>query len=251
MSTIDGMAQLYLGSYSAGASGSGAQTSGIDSALSDLLSTGNTAGGGVSTEEILSQAEQAITVDDSNQAQQLNQTNALVQFYNDASSLNQAAAQLSPSAYSDDGSAALTESNIDNFVSAYNSIVSDANGSQRYISPDALDGLTQGFEDEAGNLQTIGITQNSDGTLSIDEDTLNSAIENDPDAVASALTGADGLASNTVSATQDILNKPLSRYAAALSPQNNNGADFYSIASAINASDSFSTFLGQMMNTKG
>ena len=254
MSSIDSMAQLYLDQYNLETSNSlqsnGSQSSGMDSALADIIADNSTSGSGVSLGDILAQTEAAYSIDQANEQLQSNQTNALVQFYNDASSLNQAASQLvTPS--DSDKSNNISAANINDFVTAYNDLVSLANDNSQYINSSALAPITQSFENEAQNLQSIGITQNSDGTLSVDQDTLNNALENNRDTVESAFASVDGLASNAASATQNILTNSLSQYATQLTPESTNSTSFYNLVGELNTSDLWNSFLGQVLNTNG
>jgi flagellar hook-associated protein 2 len=137
---------------------------------------------------------------------------------------------------------------VNNFVTAYNNLVSFAASNSQYISSNALNELNQGVQNQASDLQSIGITQNYDGTLGVNQDTLSSSIANNSGAVASAKTGAGGLASNTFSATQNIVNNSLSNYASELTTASNESSTFYNFIGAENTSNLWSA-LGQNLTT--
>lgn len=97
------------------------------------------------------------------------------------------------------------ESNIANFVNAYNDLVNTVNGLTEYDPDAGVGGILQGdsaarnilnqIRRELGNsiangsaytsLASIGITTNNDGTLGLDSNKLASSIQDDVDAVAS------------------------------------------------------------------
>ncbi len=250
VSTVDSMVQMSQLQYSVTNSSSSSS-----SLLSEIA--GGSTQSSTATTAILTQAENAVVTNVSNAELQANQTGALVQFQSYASSLNEAATELSPSltgfddSSDDSSSTGISADNINNFVTAFNNLVSYASSNQQYISSDALSGLQQGVTDELPDLQSIGITQNSDGTLSVDQDTLSSSIENDPDSVASVITGVDGLASNSYLATNDITNSPLSTFAANLTSASTGSTDFYNFVGQQSTSQMWSSLLGQFLNTNG
>lgn len=223
-----------------GSSGSGS------SSLSSILSengSGGTAINGVSSNMVLEQAENAASINTDNASLQSDQTSALVQFYNYAASVSSTAGTLSSEM---DDTSSLNYDDISSFVNAYNNLVSYAGGNTNYISSNALDNLNQNASEESDNLSSIGISENSDGTLSIDESTLQSSLASDPDSVASAL---GNFVSETQTSAQTITSGSLSDYAANLTDSNNGSTDFYNYVNSLSASSVTNSLLGQFIDT--
>lgn len=86
------------------------------------------------------------------------------------------------------------ESSIEDFVSAYNDARSYAADNAEYFRED-INASFGSFTNRAKlDLADVGIKVNTDGTLSINSDTLQDAIANDASAVQDALGGVNGLA---------------------------------------------------------
>ncbi|MDI3312139.1 MAG: flagellar filament capping protein FliD [Thermoanaerobacterium sp.] len=125
---------------------------------------------------------------------------------------------------------------INNFVNEYNEMLTYANQNQQYISPLVVSGLTQSYEYQASNLQAIGITQNPDMTFSIDQNTLNNAIQNNFSTVQAAFAGFDGLAVNVGQFAGQIAESPLTDYANEVMPTVNNNMGIYNSTGMLDAS---------------
>ncbi|AFK87382.1 MULTISPECIES: flagellar filament capping protein FliD [Thermoanaerobacterium] len=125
---------------------------------------------------------------------------------------------------------------INNFVNDYNEMLTYANQNQQYISPLVVSELTQSYEYQASNLQAIGITQNPDMTLSIDQNTLNNAIQNNFSTVQAAFAGFDGLAVNVGQFAGQIAESPLTDYANETMPLVNNNMGIYDSTGMLDAS---------------
>lgn len=125
---------------------------------------------------------------------------------------------------------------INNFVNDYNEMLTYVNQNQQYISPLVASELTQSYEYQASNLQAIGITQNPDMTLSIDQNTLNNAIQNNFSTVQAAFAGFDGLAVNAGQFAGQIAESPLTDYANETMPLVNNNMGIYDSTGMLDAS---------------
>ncbi|WP_078060356.1 flagellar filament capping protein FliD, partial [Desulfotomaculum copahuensis] len=125
---------------------------------------------------------------------------------------------------------------INNFVNNYNEMLTYVNQNQQYISPLVASELTQSYEYQASNLQAIGITQNPDMTLSIDQNTLNNAIQNNFSTVQAAFAGFDGLAVNVGQFAGQIAESPLTDYANETMPLVNNNMGIYDSTGMLDAS---------------
>lgn len=143
-------------------------------------------------------------------------------------------------------------SSISNFVNNYNNMINYLNQNQQYISPDVVSNLEQSYENQSANLAAIGITQNSDMTLSVNQNALNSAIQNNFSQVQDAFSGLDGIAVTTGQIAQNITSNPLTTYAnpAAYIPQSSTAAT-YNYLGTLNTSNIISQLLpsGQLINT--
>ncbi|ORX23339.1 flagellar hook protein FliD [Thermoanaerobacterium sp. PSU-2] len=125
---------------------------------------------------------------------------------------------------------------INNFVNDYNEMLTYVNQNQQYISPLVASELTQSYEYQASNLQAIGITQNPDMTLSIDQNTLNNAIQNNFSTVQAAFAGFDGLAVNVGQFAGQIAESPLTDYANETMSLVNNNMGIYDSTGMLDAS---------------
>lgn len=125
---------------------------------------------------------------------------------------------------------------INNFVNDYNEMLTYVNQNQQYISPLVASELTQSYEYQASNLQAIGITQNPDMTLSIDQNTLNNAIQNNFSTVQAAFAGFDGLAVNVGQFVGQIAESPLTDYANETMSLVNNNMGIYDSTGMLDAS---------------
>lgn len=107
----------------------------------------------------------------------------------------------------------LTSDSINNFINAYNNMVSFVSQNQQYLNSSLTNQLSNSFQNASSNLQLIGITQNTDGTLAINQDTLNDALQNNILGVQSAFSGVDGIAVSAGDLAQSITQNSLSDYA--------------------------------------
>jgi len=140
---------------------------------------------------------------------------------------------------------------INNFVNEYNKMIAYVNQNQQYISPLVTSELVQSYEYQAANLQAIGITQNPDMTLSIDQNTLNSALQNNFNTVQTAFAGYDGLAVNVGQLAEQIAESPLTAYANEMVPIGNNYMGLYNSLGMLDTSLIWSMLLpsGQFVNS--
>lgn len=69
--------------------------------------------------------------------------------------------------------------------------------------------MRQNMTDASDSLSSIGITINSNGTLTVNEDTLESALSSDASSVASTLSG---LASTTKASASGLVSGTLTQY---------------------------------------
>jgi len=101
-----------------------------------------------------------------------------------------------------------SNSSTSDIVDSITSFVSDYNDATELFSDNsdistALSGLATSFSDGTTDssdlLSSIGITVDEDGKMTVDEDTLTDAVENDYSTVQSVLGGSTGLASQAYS----------------------------------------------------
>ncbi|MGI9861250.1 flagellar filament capping protein FliD [Moorella naiadis] len=102
---------------------------------------------------------------------------------------------------------------INNFVTAYNNLVTFTAQNSQYISPQLLSILKQSYSYQAANLAAIGITQNQNGTLAINQTALTSALQNNLGLVETAFSGVNGLAVSAGFNAQQIATNPLTTFA--------------------------------------
>jgi flagellar hook-associated protein 2 len=177
----------------------------------------------ISPSTLNSAAEQAMQTNNTNDQVATEQASALAQFSSDANSLYQYASQLQTNTDASNANVTLStdspinSDSITNFVNAYNNMISFTNQNQQYIDSSVMNNLSSSYSNVASELQSVGITQNSDGTLSIDQDTLNDALQNNSSTVQSAFSGFDGIAVTTGNDAQDITQSSLSNYATQVS----------------------------------
>lgn len=226
------------------------ESSSVESSLITQLT--GTAASGVSLSDLLSEAENAQAQNASNASFAGSQASALQTFNNDVSAVFSAAQKVTGStglglSYDSDGGD-VSESSVDALVSAYNSLVQNTAGNSAYVRSDAISSLKMDVDGSASSLSEIGVTENGDGTLSVDSDTLESALQNAPGSVEQALTGANGLASNLQLSAQGLMSQPLSTFAAAQSPSGGSSA-LYTEAAMLSASSLWSALSGSLLNT--
>lgn len=103
---------------------------------------------------------------------------------------------------------------VNNLVNAYNSLVSFTNLNAGFLSPQISQRLTSAYNLKAPELNALGITANANGTLTVDQTKLTTAVTNNLAAVKSALGGANGFAVNLGLLGQEITTSPLGSFAA-------------------------------------
>ncbi len=122
--------------------------------------------------------------------------------------------------------ASTIESNVSSFVSAYNTLIGSLSSLGGYDSSTDTAGpmmgsaLLSGIEDQIQNalfsvvdtgsstynsLASVGITANSDGTLSLDQSTLSNALSSDYSAVSALFSGSTGVAATLNTQITDAL----------------------------------------------
>ncbi|HHW41592.1 MAG TPA: flagellar filament capping protein FliD [Syntrophomonadaceae bacterium] len=100
---------------------------------------------------------------------------------------------------------------INNFVAAYNNLITFAAQNLQYINPRLLSSLKQAYQ--GANLAAIGITRNPDGTLVINQSTLTNAIQNNLGLIENAFSGINGLATVAGLKARQIFTGPLTAFA--------------------------------------
>lgn len=140
---------------------------------------------------------------------------------------------------------------INSFIKNYNNFISYVNQNRQYISPEIIENIMESYQLQSANLEVLGITKNPDMTLSVDQNTLNSNLQNNLGAVQSAFSGVDGFAVNIGSIAQRIVNSPLTDYANVLPYAENNYVSIYNNLGLLNTASMISMLLpqGQLFNT--
>jgi flagellar hook-associated protein 2 len=103
---------------------------------------------------------------------------------------------------------------VNNLVNAYNSLVSYAAQNAGFLSPVISQSLANAYELKAPELNALGITSNTNGTLSVNQNTLTTAVTQNLGNVMSAFGGANGFAVNLALLGQEITTSPLWSFAA-------------------------------------
>ncbi len=166
-----------------------------------------------------------------------NQTSSLSTFYNESSALSSSAGALYHAAQDP---SSLSYDDLSSFVDSFNSLLSGSGSSSGYVDSGDLSTLKESVTDNADALSAIGITANSDGTLSVDEGTFQSALSSDPNSVASTL---GNLASSVQSSSQTLASNTFASYSSNLQKT----IGFYA---KLNQYEATSAFLGQLFDTK-
>ncbi|MCL5676959.1 MAG: flagellar filament capping protein FliD [Firmicutes bacterium] len=100
-----------------------------------------------------------------------------------------------------------------NLVNQYNNMQRYLNTSGQHIASTFKGEIGQAVT-QAPGLGAIGITTNGDGTLSLDQNKLTTAIQTDFASVQQALGGYNGLGTTLANAAQHVLSSPLANFAA-------------------------------------
>ncbi|HEY3375383.1 MAG TPA: flagellar filament capping protein FliD [Candidatus Aquicultor sp.] len=139
---------------------------------------------------------------------------------------------------------------VNSFVSAYNNMVSFTAENQQYIKPQVASSLNKSFTSQMSALRSIGITQNPDQTLAVDQSKLNSALQNNFKSVQAAFSGLDSIATNAGAQSRSIAVSPLNSYASQPPLANDTAPVLYSYLGSLNQSSLLSAFLstGQLIN---
>lgn len=102
------------------------------------------------------------------------------------------------------------EGAVTGFVSGLNSFIGHLEENSDYIKDEVLAAVNSFIAGNKSGLASIGITQNEDGTLAVDEDLLSAAAGGDTDKIKSVFGGRDGLAVRVNSyASQVATDSPL------------------------------------------
>ncbi len=126
--------------------------------------------------------------------------------YTDAKSLSSAAGTLASKTADN-----LTYSDVSDFVSKYNALLDDADESTASLNGSDLESVKEAVSGNSEALAAIGITADSDGTLSIDDDTFESALASDSSSVVSTL---ESTASSVKTASSSLISDTLASYTA-------------------------------------
>lgn len=139
---------------------------------------------------------------------------------------------------------------INNFVAAYNNLMTFAAQNAQYINPLLLTGLKQSYTYRAANLAAIGITQNPAGILTINQNLLTSAIQNNLGLVETAFSGSNGLAVTAGLKAQQVATSPLNTLANPLPLDGRNYLPIYTLLGVLNTSTLWSFLLpsGQLLD---
>jgi len=168
---------------------------------------------------------------------------ALSEFYGYTSSLSSSASTL----YSEsEDSTDLNTDDISSFVSAYNNLINYADENTSYVSANQLESIKQNVTDAADSLSSIGITVNSDGTMTVDNDTLESALTDDATSVASTL---NSLTSNTKASAKTLTNSSLENYIASFKESIAGYTKLSKCSSLLDYSSSDSSLFGQLLDS--
>jgi flagellar hook-associated protein 2 len=95
-----------------------------------------------------------------------------------------------------------------NFVKQYNATVNALKNSGLTMASKLISRLAQSSSSQAGDLETIGLTRNSDNTLSLDQSVFQQALTSNPNRTASLLSGYGDLASGVQSVAQSVTALP-------------------------------------------
>lgn len=95
---------------------------------------------------------------------------------------------------------------IGNFISDYNNLISDA--SNNGVSINSIKGMVTAIKNNKSNLENIGISINSDNTLSIDKKKLAESIDSNYKLVKDTFTGYQGVAEKIELFSKSIAKNP-------------------------------------------
>lgn len=206
MSAISSISSLFS-QYESRISGSGSNST--SNTASTLLSTlENNSSSSVSS--LLGSSSTSSSVDDESESLFTSKTNSLGEFYSYAKKLSSAADSL----YSEsENPSTLSYDDISAFVTSYNNAVNYASQNSEYVNSNELSSVQANITNSKSNLSSIGITVNSDGTLSINKDTLTSSLSNDASTVASTL---KNVASATKTSSAKLVSNSLTNYTSSL-----------------------------------
>ena len=100
------------------------------------------------------------------------------------------------------------EQAITSLVSGINSFINFLGSNSNYIQDNVLSTINNFISDNQSQLNSLGITQGSDGTLTIDTNTLSNALTQNMAGVQDALTGITGLAQEVNDYASNISQDP-------------------------------------------
>lgn len=139
---------------------------------------------------------------------------------------------------------------INNFVTAYNNLVTFTAQNLQYVNPQLLSSLKQSYSYQAANLAVIGITQNPDGTLAVNQTTLTNFLQNNLGLVETAFSGSNGLAVTAGLKAQQVSTSPLITFANPLPQFNTAYFSLYNWWGLLNTASLWSVLLppGQLFD---
>lgn len=109
--------------------------------------------------------------------------------------------------YKDDSKAVVSA--VQDFAEKYNDTVETLQDNSDILNKRLLKNLTEAAHDNKARLADIGITVNSDKTLTVDKDKLEQAVTTNLSAVKNALGSAGGLASKVAKVATNTLVQPM------------------------------------------
>ena len=98
---------------------------------------------------------------------------------------------------------------VQSFIQQYNSTIQSLSQNSPYIDPNISDDLMSFTSENSFDLQNIGITVNSDNTLTLDQNTFQSSLSTDPTDTMNLISGPAGLIANAGSVAQNAVTEPL------------------------------------------
>lgn len=169
------------------------------STLTSLNRSSSTSSSSFSVENVLLAAQQNYATNKANQERISDQLSAVSTLQDQISKLRTAANDLNVNGkvlnlFSDGSDNATIQSGITDFVEAFNELRSFATSNKDFFQEDFNRTVGNFLEKVESQLSDIGVSKSSDGSLSIDADTLSDALTNDFSAVKEAFGGLNGLA---------------------------------------------------------
>lgn len=166
-----------------------------------------------SVANILQVAQTAYAQRDENRQQVIDQLGALTDLNTKVSKLRETASDLDANGkvlnvFNGQADTSTIRSSIDAFVEAFNDTRTFAKENASFFLPDISKALSSAVQYNALDLQELGISVESDGTLSIDSDTLDAALADNPSAVRDTLGSVTGLATRVEGVAASLQRSP-------------------------------------------